>query len=91
MAGWTFLTNPTHVLLCVARDPGMRVRDIADCVGITERAVHRIVSDLVDAGYLTRHRVGRRNEYEIDRDLPLRHPTEGDHSIGRLLSELTAT
>ena len=88
MADWTFLTNHTHVLLCVAKDPGMRVRDIADCVGITERAVHRIVSDLVDAGYLIRHRVGRRNEYEIDRGLPLRHPTEGNHNIGRLLSEL---
>ena len=88
MADWTFLTNHTHVLLCVAKDPGMRVRDIADCVGITERAVHRIVSDLVDAGYLIRRRVGRRNEYEIDRGLPLRHPTEGNHNIGRRLSEL---
>ena len=90
MAEWTFLTNHTQVLLCVATDPGMRVRDIADCVGITERAVHRIVSDLVDAGYLIRRRVGRRNEYEIDRDLPLRHPAEGPHNIGRLLSELLA-
>ena len=88
MAEWTFLTNHAHVLLCVARDPGMRVRDIADCVGITERAVHRIVSDLVEAGYLTRRRVGRRNKYEIDRKLPLRHPLERDHDIGGLLSQL---
>ena len=66
----------------------MRVRDIADCVGITERAVHRIVSDLVEAGYLTRQRVGRRNHYEIDRGLPLRHPLESEHDVGELLSRL---
>ena len=88
MAEWTFLTNHAHVLLCVASDPGMRVRDIADCVGITERAVHRIVSDLVEAGHLRRQRVGRRNHYEIDRGLTLRHPLERDHDVGRLLSEL---
>ncbi|MDQ4049326.1 MAG: winged helix-turn-helix domain-containing protein [Actinomycetota bacterium] len=88
MPEWSFLTNHAHVLLCVARDPGMRVRDIADCVGITERAVHRIVSDLVEAGYLSRRRVGRRNHYEIDRGLPLRHPLERDHDVGWLLSRL---
>ena len=88
VAEWTFLTTHAHVLLCVARDPGMRVRDIADCVGITERAVHRIVSDLVEAGHLTRQRVGRRNHYEIDLGLPLRHPLESDHDVGELLSGL---
>ena len=88
MPEWSFLTHHAHVLLCVAGDPGMRVRDIADCVGITERAVHRIVSDLVEAGYLSRRRVGRRNHYEIDRGLPLRHPLERDRDVGWLLSRL---
>jgi DNA-binding Lrp family transcriptional regulator len=84
----TFLTNQAHVLLCVARDPSMRIREIADCVGITERAAHRIVSELEEAGYLTRQRVGRRNHYEVDLGVPLSHPLESEHEVGRLLETL---
>lgn len=85
---WTFLTNHAHVLLCVARDPGIRVRDIAERVGITERASQGIVTDLVEAGYMTRTRVGRRNFYEVHPELPLRHELERDHDIGELLTAL---
>lgn len=88
MASWTFLTNHAHVLLAVARDPGIRLRDVADQVGITERAAQRIVGELVDAGYLERRREGRRNVYELDPELPLRHPLESDHRIGELLRTL---
>ena len=88
MSNWTFLTNHSHVLVCVARDPGKRLRDIADCVGITERAAHRIVQDLVDGGYLTRHRHGRRNSYEINGTRMLRHPLECQHQISELLDVL---
>lgn len=83
---WTFLTNHGHVLVCIAKDPGMRGRDIADRVGITERAAQAIIADLVAAGYVTRKRVGRRNSYEIDPDLPVRHPVEQPHRIGDLLA-----
>ncbi len=88
MSSWTFLTNHAHVLLCLARDPEMRLRDIAECVGITERAAHRIVNDLEDAGYVKRHRVGARNTYEIHPDLPLRHPGQRDHPVGEILRVL---
>ncbi len=82
--GWTFLTNHGHVLLCIANDPGVRLRDVAERVGITERAAQRIVADLVEAGYITRKRVGRRNAYEIHPERPLRHPVEQAHSVGEL-------
>jgi hypothetical protein len=82
---WTFLTNHGHVLVCIARDPGVRGRDIAAQVGITERAAQAIVADLVGAGYVRRERVGRRNRYTINADLPVRHPVEQPHSIGELL------
>jgi DNA-binding MarR family transcriptional regulator len=85
---WTFLTNHAHVLLCVARDPGVRHRDLAVQVGITERAAQRIVADLVEAGYLTSTRDGRRNRYELHRELPLRHPLEREHRIGEILAVL---
>jgi DNA-binding Lrp family transcriptional regulator len=85
---WTFLTNHTHVLLCLARDPGARLRDVADEVGITERAAQRIVAELEEGGYLTRMRDGRRNRYEIHPDVPLRHPLERDHAIGEVLEVL---
>ncbi|PTL58588.1 helix-turn-helix transcriptional regulator [Paraconexibacter algicola] len=89
MAGdWTFLTNHAHVLLCVARDPGMRMRDIADTVGITERAAQRIVSDLIEGGYVERERDGRRNHYRVNRQAPLRHPMDRDHAIGEILELL---
>lgn len=85
MAEWTFLTNHGHAMVMLARDPEARIRDIAQGVGITERAAQRIVGDLVDAGYLTRERIGRRNRYAIDPSIPLRHPLERDHGIGDLL------
>ncbi|MTD44846.1 MarR family transcriptional regulator [Conexibacter sp. W3-3-2] len=89
MAGdWTFLTNHAHVLLCVARDPGMRMRDIADTVGITERAAQRIVSDLIEGGYVERERDGRRNHYRVNRQAPLRHPMDRDHAVGEILELL---
>ena len=83
--GWTFLTNHSHVLLCIADDAGIRGRDIADRVGITERAAQSIIADLVDAGYLTRERVGRRNHYKVHRDLPLRHPIEEGNQVAELI------
>lgn len=83
--GWTFLTNHSHVLLCIAADPGIRGRDIADQVGITERSAQSIIADLVDGGYLTREKVGRRNHYEVHPDLPLRHPIERDHQVAELI------
>ena len=82
---WTFLSNHGHVLLCVARDPNIRVREIARAVGITERAVQRILGELEEAGVIARRREGRRTRYEVDGDLPLRHPIEADHSVGELL------
>lgn len=88
MSEWTFLTNHAHVLLCVARDPDVRIRDIALAVGITERAAQRIVADLVEAGYLERSREGRRNRYRLDADQPLRHPLEQDHAVGEILRTL---
>lgn len=83
---WTFLTNHAHVLLCLAQSPGVTLRDVAANVGVTERAVQRIVHDLEAAGYLTRRRTGRQNEYEIDPSLPLRHPVEAHQTVGVLLA-----
>lgn len=88
MAEWTFLTNHAHALLCIARDPGIRLRDVAERVGVTERAAQRIVSDLVQTGYLDRLREGRRNSYRIKGDRPLRHPVERGHRIGEILEVL---
>jgi predicted ArsR family transcriptional regulator len=88
MSEWTFLTNHAHVLLCLARDPSMRLRDIADCVGITERAAQRIVHDLIETGYLSCERVGRRNVYNLHVDGPLRHPLSEGHNVGELLKAL---
>ena len=82
---WTFLTNHAHVLLCIALDPEIRGRDIADRVGITERSAQSIVADLVEQGYLSREKVGRRNRYEIHAGQPLRHPIERDHQVIELL------
>ena len=82
---WNFLTNHAHVLLCIARDPEVRLRDVAALVGITERAVQRIVTDLEEAGYLKVSKAGRRNRYQIDRDQPLRHPLERHRRVAALL------
>jgi predicted ArsR family transcriptional regulator len=90
VADWTFLTNHAHVLLCVARDPGVRLREVADTVGITERAAQKIVADLVQAGYLQRERDGRRNHYQLNRDMPLRHPMDREHQIGEILRVFSA-
>jgi DNA-binding MarR family transcriptional regulator len=85
---WTFLTNHSHVLICLARDPQLRLRDLADHVGITERAVQGIVKDLVAAGCLTRHREGRRNRYDVVTDRPMRHRVERQHLVGDLLAAM---
>lgn len=84
--GWTFLTDHSHVLLCIATDPDIRGRDIAVRVGITERSAQSIVTDLVEGGYLTRERVGRRNHYKIHARRPLRHPIEREHHVVELLA-----
>jgi DNA-binding IclR family transcriptional regulator len=78
------------VLLCVARDPGMRLRDIAECVGITERAAHRIVCELEEAGYLTRRRDGRRNVYDVHAERELPHELERGARVGDLLRAVSA-
>lgn len=83
--GWTFLTNHAHVLVCIARQPDIRLRDVATRVGITERAVQSIVADLEEGGYLDRSRVGRRNHYRLHVDRPLRHPVERGHQVTELL------
>lgn len=80
------MTNHTHVLVCLLRDPEVVLRDVAVRVGITERAVLRIVSDLESAGVIRKVKVGRRNRYEIDLDRPLRHPLESGHTLGELLA-----
>jgi predicted ArsR family transcriptional regulator len=85
---WVFLTNHAHVLLCVARDPDARARDVASEVGITERAAQRILSDLAAEGYVTKEKVGRRNRYAINRRGHLRHPVFHDLEIGPLLEIL---
>ncbi len=85
---WRFVTNHTQVLLCIARDPDVRLRDVADTVGITERAVQRIVADLLEAGFVQRERVGRRSRYVINRDGEMRHPSQAGHEIGELLALL---
>jgi DNA-binding transcriptional ArsR family regulator len=87
-SGWDFLTNHAHVLMCVAHDPGIRLRDIAAAVGITERAAHRILSQLVEEGYVLRERRGRRNRYEVVAGLPMRHPLLQKREVGDLLEVL---
>jgi DNA-binding IscR family transcriptional regulator len=82
---WTFLTNHAHVLLCVAGEPDTRVRDLAVRVGITERAVLRILAELEDEGYVVRTRVGRRSSYAVNEALPLRHTIEAHRSVGDLI------
>jgi hypothetical protein len=85
---WDFLTNHAHVLLCVANDPGIRLRDIADAVGVTERSAHKILSELVDEGYVLREKQGRRNRYTVKPELPLRHPLVQEREVGDLLKVL---
>lgn len=82
---WTFMTNHAHVLFCIAGDPEIRLREVAERVGITERAVQRIVSDLQESGYITVEKVGRRNRYAVVPNLPLRHEVERHRSVAELL------
>lgn len=84
--GWTFLSNHAHVLLMIAKEPEIRLRDVAVQVGITERAVQRIVADLEAGNYIERERIGRRNRYKVHRELPLRHPIEAHRRISSLIS-----
>ena len=83
---WTFLSNHAHVLICLARDPESVLRDVAARVGITERAVQRIVADLEGSGYIKRQREGRRNVYRLDLSQPLRHPVEQNVSVEELVA-----
>lgn len=83
---WTFLSNHAHVLLLLARDPEIRLRDVAVTVGITERAVQRIVADLEAGRYIERERLGRRNRYRVHPELPLRHPIEAHRRIASLIA-----
>lgn len=85
MSGWTFLSHHAQVLICIARDPDTRLRDVAVEAGITERAVQAIVNDLVTEGYVERTRVGRRNHYVVHDHVPLRHPLQHDIDVGTLL------
>ena len=85
---WTFLTNHTQVLLCIAQDVDITLRDVSIKVGITERAAQRIVADLVDAEIIDRRRVGRRNHYLVNRDAAMRHAAQANHQIGPLLDLL---
>lgn len=87
-ANWHFLTNHSHVLLTLFRDPDLRQRDIAQQVGITEGAVQRILHDLETEGYISRAKIGRRNHYTVNTDLPLRHPLECHHKVADLLTTL---
>jgi predicted transcriptional regulator len=91
MPQYEFLTNHAQVLLCIAHDPGVRLRDIAETVGVTERSAHRIVSQLVEDGYVVRERIGRRNVYKVKPELPLRHSLSQEteeRRIGDLLDVL---
>jgi DNA-binding transcriptional ArsR family regulator len=88
MGSWSFLTNHARALLCIAHDPGVRVRDLAALVGVTERSAHAIVTDLVDAGYVVKDKDGRRNRYRIQEHLPLRDPITRERTIGEMLELL---
>ena len=88
MESWGFLTNHARVLLCIAHDPGVRLRDIAATVGITERSAYGIVTDLTAAGYVIKHRDGRRNRYQIQAHMPLPEPASGEPAIGEVLALL---
>jgi len=82
---WTFFTNHAHVLICLANDPDLRIRDLAPLVGITERAVQRILRELAEGGFLEIEKVGRRNHYTVRPDCHLRHPVEAHATVGDLI------
>ena len=85
---WRFVTSHTQVLLCLARNPEIRIRDVAQATGITERAAQRIIADLVEAGFVERKRVGRRNQYNVKTHRMMRHPLQEGYEIGELLDLL---
>jgi len=89
-AEWSFLTNHARVLVCIAHDPGLRLRDVAETLGLTERTVFGIVTDLAAAGYVAKEKDGRRNRYRIQHELPLRQPGGREATIGELLELLVA-
>jgi predicted transcriptional regulator len=89
VADWSFLTNHARVLLCIAHDPGVRLRDIAARTGVTERTAYGIVTDLTEAGYVVKHKDGRRNRYQIQAHLPLPEPDSRERTIGEILTLLT--
>lgn len=86
---WTFLTNHGLVIVCLGQNPEVRLAEIARLVGIGERAAHRIVHELIGAGYVTRTKIGRRNRYELRWDRPLRHPLESAHTVVEVFEPLT--
>jgi DNA-binding MarR family transcriptional regulator len=87
-ASWTFLTNHARVLLCIAHDPGVRLRDIAARLDITERSAYGIVTDLARAGYVVKQKDGRRNRYQIQAHLPLPEPSSREPTLGEILALL---
>jgi len=87
---WTFLTNHGHVLVYLTNNPDAKVSQISEAVGVTDRATQTILGDLVDGGYVTRERIGRRNTYRVHAELKFRHPAEADHSVGELLGIFTS-
>ena len=91
VANWTFLTSHARVLLCIAHDPGARLRDIAASLGITERSAYGIVTDLAEAGYIVKHKDGRRNRYQIQAHLPLPETTSRERTVGEVLALLAGT
>jgi len=91
VGSWTFLTNHARVLLCIARDPGARLRDISAGLGITERSAYAIVTDLIQDGYVIKTKDGRRNRYQIRSDLPLPEPASRQPTVGEMLDLLAGT
>jgi len=88
---WSFLTNHARVLVCIANDPGLRLRDMAAALDITERSAYAIVADLTEAGYVLKERDGRRNRYSIQRHMPLPDPTNHERTVGEVLNLLAGT
>ena len=91
VAEWSFLTNHAQVLVCIAHDPGVRLRDIAATLGITERTAYGIVTDLTEAGYVVKNKDGRRNRYQIQAHLPMREAVSRERTIGEVLELLVDT
>jgi hypothetical protein len=91
MVDWTFLTNHARALLCIAQDPGVRLRDIAASLGVTERSAYGIVTELAEAGYVVKQKDGRRNRYQIQAHLPLPEPARRERTVGEVLALLADT